>query len=385
MASLPLVKIDPPGRYVELDGEVLFLGRDSRLAALIPSLTEKVVSTRHSVVRHHGRQWILEDLGSTNGTWLNGVAVTERVALRTGDVFVLGEGGPGVTCVAGFGAASKEMATRVEPPGGSRRATKMKVVDLSEVRTELIAPVAEERRAEAHAGPGDGAARHPSGRRVGGRDGHLPRRLLPRDGEVGDRLPRRVSGTARSRNVSRMLVIVSTVRAGSSPIRRTTPRMLTVSASMSGSDKSCGRTCSSSSPRPTTRDRPADSASSTLAPWSAVNDSVSRAGVTLNSCVTRGGATSWSCTHCVPERAANANRPTVPTRRPAAPPVATVRIRSAAAISPVPRSRSVSRRARDTRRHDRTYRRPARADRLDLRTLLGCGRRQRQEMCGPEL
>ncbi len=161
MASLPLVKIDPPGRYVELDGEVLFLGRDSRLAALIPSLTEKVVSTRHSVVRHHGRQWILEDLGSTNGTWLNGVAVTERVALRTGDVFVLGEGGPRVTCVAGFGAASKEMATRVEPPGGSRRATKMKVVDLSEARTELIAPVAEERRAEAHAGAGDGSARHP--------------------------------------------------------------------------------------------------------------------------------------------------------------------------------------------------------------------------------
>ncbi len=161
MASLPIVKIDPPGHHVELDGEVLFLGRDSRLAALVPSLTDKVVSTRHCVVRRHGRRWILEDLGSTNGTWLNGVAVTERVALRTGDVFVLGEGGPRVTCVAGFGAASREMATRVDAPEAPRRATKTKVVDLSEARTELIAPATPQRPAESPAGAGDGSARHP--------------------------------------------------------------------------------------------------------------------------------------------------------------------------------------------------------------------------------
>ncbi len=156
MATLPIVKIDPPGHFVELDADVLFLGRDSRLAAVVPSLLDKVVSTRHCVVRRHGRRWILEDLGSTNGTRLNGEPVTEKLALRTGDVFVLGEGGPRVTCVAGFGGRSKELPTRVEA-GASGSATR--VVDPAEARTELIAPAAPDR--PARGGAGDGSAVRP--------------------------------------------------------------------------------------------------------------------------------------------------------------------------------------------------------------------------------
>lgn len=157
MATLPIVKIDPPGHFVELDGDALFLGRDSRLATVVPSLLDKVVSTRHCVIRRHGRRWILEDLGSTNGTWLNGEAVRERTALRTGDVVSLGEGGPRLTCVAGFGAASKAMATRVDGAAGSAT----QVVDPSEARTELIEPVEEPHHSRPRAGPGDGSAVRP--------------------------------------------------------------------------------------------------------------------------------------------------------------------------------------------------------------------------------
>ena len=159
MASLPIVKIDPPGHFVELDGDALFLGRDSRLATVVPCLQDKVVSTRHCVIRRVGRRRILEDLGSTNGTWLNGEALTERTALRTGDVFTLGEGGPQVTCVAGFGGRTKEQVARGEVAATH---AETKVVNASEARTELIEPPpAATRPAAARAGARDGSAVHP--------------------------------------------------------------------------------------------------------------------------------------------------------------------------------------------------------------------------------
>ncbi len=158
MATLPIVKIDPPGHFVELDGDVLFLGRDARLATIVPSLQDKVVSTRHCLIRRVGRRWILEDLDSTNGTWLNGEAVTEKTALRTGDIFTLGEGGPQVTCVAGFGGRTKEQAARGE---AAATHAETKVVDPNEARTELITPVGESRPAAGRPGAGDGSAVHP--------------------------------------------------------------------------------------------------------------------------------------------------------------------------------------------------------------------------------
>jgi len=157
--------------------------------------------------------------------------------------------------------------------------------------------------------------------------------------------PRTVSATARSTSVSCRLVSVSTLRAGSSPIRGTTPRMLTVSANVSGSATLHGRTCSTASPRPSTSRRPAESTRTTLsAPCSTVTasawptgipsafsvttngnaigapcgptmGSVSRSGVTLNVCVTRGGLTTRSCTHCIPARAIKVNRAAAPARR----------------------------------------------------------------------
>jgi len=160
MATLPIVKIDPPGHYVELDSDVLFLGRDSRLAALIPALQGRGVSTRHCVVRRHGRRWVLEDLGSTNGTWFDGRAVTEKLALRTGDVFTLGEGGPRVSCVAGFGGHTHDRLKRTTV-AASPSPSKTKVVDPSDARTELIAPAEGPRPAHASAGAGDGSSVRP--------------------------------------------------------------------------------------------------------------------------------------------------------------------------------------------------------------------------------
>ena len=104
MSTPPTIKIYPPGSYVELDGDALFLGRDCNLAALIPCLMKKVVSNRHCVIRREGAtRWFLEDLGSTNGTWIHGQRLGGKILLHTGDEFTLGSKGPLVECVTGFG------------------------------------------------------------------------------------------------------------------------------------------------------------------------------------------------------------------------------------------------------------------------------------------
>ena len=63
MSAFPILKISPPGHFVEIDGDSLFLGRDCHLATFIAALLNKVVSNRHCVIRHegdHGRITLLD-------------------------------------------------------------------------------------------------------------------------------------------------------------------------------------------------------------------------------------------------------------------------------------------------------------------------------------
>jgi pSer/pThr/pTyr-binding forkhead associated (FHA) protein len=108
MDQPPKLKIYPPGLYVEIDGDALFLGRDCHLAALIPALLNKVVSNRHCVIRREGTRWFLEDLGSTNGTWIHSHRLAGRTLLHSGDEFRLGKQGPLITCDAGFGGTGAD-------------------------------------------------------------------------------------------------------------------------------------------------------------------------------------------------------------------------------------------------------------------------------------
>jgi pSer/pThr/pTyr-binding forkhead associated (FHA) protein len=47
------------------------------------------VSRHHAVLRHDGRTWLVEDLGSKNGTAVNGVPVT-RAPVESGDIVGFG-------------------------------------------------------------------------------------------------------------------------------------------------------------------------------------------------------------------------------------------------------------------------------------------------------
>jgi pSer/pThr/pTyr-binding forkhead associated (FHA) protein/S1-C subfamily serine protease len=77
-----------------VNGASARLGRDPALDISFDP-TDDVVSAVHARVwRDAGGTWWLEDLGSTNGTWLNGRRIAAAEQLRGGDRFTLGQRGP---------------------------------------------------------------------------------------------------------------------------------------------------------------------------------------------------------------------------------------------------------------------------------------------------
>jgi hypothetical protein len=52
------------------------------------------VSSRHAAIMARDGIWLLRDLGSTNGTWVNNAPLSGQHVLASGDVIELGRGGP---------------------------------------------------------------------------------------------------------------------------------------------------------------------------------------------------------------------------------------------------------------------------------------------------
>ena len=75
------------GRRLLLPGGGGTIGR-SRDCDVV--LADTGISRRHAQIRPGGAGWEIEDLGSTNGVLVNGVAVTGRQLLRSGDVIEFG-------------------------------------------------------------------------------------------------------------------------------------------------------------------------------------------------------------------------------------------------------------------------------------------------------
>src|SRR5215212_1674399 len=74
------------GRRFELPDAPALVGRDSRQLPL----TDNTVSRRHAELTPGDENWIIKDLGSSNGTYINGVRVTNRYNLKLGDQIRVG-------------------------------------------------------------------------------------------------------------------------------------------------------------------------------------------------------------------------------------------------------------------------------------------------------
>ena len=107
-----------PGKTYPIEQEELLLGRD--LSNDI-AISDPEVSRRHARFFTQNDNVLVEDLGSTNGTFLNGERISSPQQLRAGDVITLGESIVLVFEKAGYDpdatvVSSRAEATLQQPP-----------------------------------------------------------------------------------------------------------------------------------------------------------------------------------------------------------------------------------------------------------------------------
>ena len=76
------------GERAELDQAPILIGRGSDAAI---KLDDDYVSTRHARIAASGDQWFVEDLGSTNGTYIGTVRITQPTTITLGTQVRIGK------------------------------------------------------------------------------------------------------------------------------------------------------------------------------------------------------------------------------------------------------------------------------------------------------
>src|SRR5512134_1941952 len=77
-----------PGAAFTLEGDQVDIGRDSTNGITI---NDAEISRRHARLTFQGGKYVLEDLGSTNGTFVNGQRLAGPRVLKPGEVVSFGE------------------------------------------------------------------------------------------------------------------------------------------------------------------------------------------------------------------------------------------------------------------------------------------------------
>jgi pSer/pThr/pTyr-binding forkhead associated (FHA) protein len=77
----------PSGERIELRDKPLTIGRLSDSDLTLP---DHNVSRRHAEIRRVGNGYALVDLGSTNGTMVNGERISNEHRLQDGDILSIG-------------------------------------------------------------------------------------------------------------------------------------------------------------------------------------------------------------------------------------------------------------------------------------------------------
>ncbi|HKW40351.1 MAG TPA: FHA domain-containing protein, partial [Gemmatimonadales bacterium] len=117
MPYLKLIQVAT--QYVtEIREAVARLGRSPECSVVLGGDAAGVVSGEHAELRFAEGEWRLSDLGSRNGTFLNGRRVATPTVVQAGDVISFGETGPRLTVAA----VSEAVATTIpERPGIAER------------------------------------------------------------------------------------------------------------------------------------------------------------------------------------------------------------------------------------------------------------------------
>jgi len=136
MAFLEVQSGAEAGTRYEIDRDETRIGRLSDNEVTIDDAS---VSSRHCTVLRDGRRFTLRDLGSTNGTHLNGAAVREQ-RLSPGDIFAAG------SVEVRIDGEDIEPYNPTQPKPGERPLSAVKRGPTDTVRTEPVFDVRTSKR-----------------------------------------------------------------------------------------------------------------------------------------------------------------------------------------------------------------------------------------------
>ena len=104
---------DEPSMRWAKSAPSLTIGRQSECDLVLVS---ELVSAKHAAIDGLGTTAVLRDLGSTNGTYLNGTRVSEPTPVRVGDTIAFGVGGTTLIAVALEPGAKRSSTLVLQPP-----------------------------------------------------------------------------------------------------------------------------------------------------------------------------------------------------------------------------------------------------------------------------
>ena len=107
-AMLLILEGPNPGKRIYMDHPVLLVGRDEECDVVI---VDRQVSRRHASISRQNEQYVLRDLDSKNGTFVNGQEVQGAYTLKDGDEIQIA-----YCCKMAFVAADSTAPVLLEAP-----------------------------------------------------------------------------------------------------------------------------------------------------------------------------------------------------------------------------------------------------------------------------
>lgn len=150
IATFRIVSGARAGAAFTPEGREFTAGRAPDAALRFDASADLAVSARHAQFRLRGGEWTVRDLGSSNGTFVNGGAIQSEAVLRHGDRVGFGMDGPVVECHfvahgavdgSAYGAAYGAAYGSAPKRARARMRTVIPVVLLSAMAVTVVAAI----------------------------------------------------------------------------------------------------------------------------------------------------------------------------------------------------------------------------------------------------